>query len=133
MGDVWKTILTVVVTTITGALLALAGNGLSDGGVIRVLGGIAASELSNVRTFKIGSNCGEHREANMTIAKRSLCFLVDVSVKPGSATNKDGGWDVCRIQVGSGGQFVLTAEMYRSCTKPDEHPEISCTANCIEF
>jgi len=121
MSDFWKTILTVVATAIVGALLTYAGNGLSDGGIIRLLGGISTSQLGGVRTFKAGANCQDHREADMTIAKKSLCFLTDVSIRPGSATNKD-GWEVCRIGTGSGGQFVLTAEIYRTCNKSEEHP-----------
>jgi hypothetical protein len=132
MGDVWKIILTVVVTTIVGALLAFAGAYISSGGVIHALGGITASQLSGGTTYQSGAKCEDHREAIMTMAKNSVCFLTDVSVRPAGAIMKD-GWDVCRIAVEAGGHFVLTTEMYRSCTKPEEHPEISCKARCIEF
>jgi hypothetical protein len=131
MGEVWKIILTVAVTTIVGAVLAFAGNALSGGGVIRALGGVSASQLLGGTTYQVGINCHDHREAIMTIAKRGFCFLTDVSIRPGGAPNKD-GWDVCKIVEGAGGRFVLVAEMYRTCPKPEE-AEISCKASCVEF
>ena len=120
MGEIWKTILTVVVTTIVGGLLTFGFAFLTNGGVIHALGGISASQLSGGTTYQSDAKCGEHREAIMTSAKNSFCFLTDVSVRPGSSTNK-GLWDVCRIEM-TGGQFILTTEMLRSCTKPEEVP-----------
>jgi hypothetical protein len=131
MSEVGKTILTALVTTIVGAVLALGFAFLTNGGVVQLLGGISVSQLSSGTTFQSDAKCGEHREAIMTTAKNSFCFLTDVSVRPGSATNK-GLWDVCRIEV-AGGQFVLTTEMLRTCNKPEEQPEISCKARCFVF
>jgi hypothetical protein len=132
MGEIWKTILTVVVTTIVGALLTFAGAFIFNGDIIRALGGITASQLSGGTTYQSGAKCDDHREAIMTIAKNSFCFLMDISVRPTGAIIKE-GWDVCRIELESGGHYVLTTEIARSCTRPEDHPEISCKAKCIEF
>jgi hypothetical protein len=131
MSEIGKIILTVVVTAIVGAILALVGSQISGGGIVRLVGGISTSQLGNASPFDIGANCPDHREATMTVAKNSFCYLTNVSIRPGSQTNKD-GWEICRIEVKSD-RFVLIAEMYRSCTKPEEHPEIACHAKCIEF
>ena len=129
------TIATVVVITIVTALLTLGGNFLSDGGVVRLLGGLSVSQFNHFDEFQVGTNCGDRREASMTNAKKSICFLNDISIRQGNliAAGNKGGWSVCKIEVATSGLFVLISVMDGSCPKLPGVPEISCKAHCISF
>jgi hypothetical protein len=112
------------------AILAWAGNFFTNGGVIRALGGLSVSQITDAELFSVGAHCGEYRNAAMGDAKATFCFLSDVSVRQDNA----GGWNVCKIEVGDGsspGKLFLVAQMTNGvCGKT---AEISCSAKCIKY
>jgi hypothetical protein len=117
-------------SVVGAAILAWTGNFLSDGGIIRVLGGVSASQIINAEPVQAGTNCPDKRSAIIGDAKRSFCFFSDISIRQDNA----GGWDVCKLEVGTGenaGKLLLTAQMQDGKCTPGA--EISCKAKCIKF
>jgi hypothetical protein len=133
-----RSVVSTVIVAIVTAAAAYAGNFFSDGGLIRVLGGLSVKQLTEAEVLPNGFNCPDHREIGLGDVKKTFCVLTDVSIRqgnsiPGKNKDKEGGWDVCRIEAGTGsksGQLVLVAEMQQECSPG---AEITCKARCIKF
>jgi hypothetical protein len=131
----------VVGTAVLTTILVYVGNRVSDGAIIRLLGGITVSQLANAEPpFQSHTNCGDRHESYMGDAKKIFCFLSDISIRVGNSIDVDknlNGWDVCKIEEGTGinkGRLMLIAQTDGICpSQPPRSPEITCKARCIRF
>ena len=118
-------------------ILALVFNYVTDGSIVRALGGISHSQLAAYRNEHVAlTNCGNTVPTFLGEADKTICFLSNVSIREGNAIapkNTD-GWTVCRIEENQDKKLYLTAQMNGVC-RPIEGgvPEIACKARCINF
>lgn len=118
-----------LVGAIGATLIAWAGNFLSDGGIIRVLGGVSVSQITNAMPMETDAKCDSYKPIFLGEAKKTFCTLTDISTKDGNA----GGWNICKIEeVTENGQTnlrLVAGTVSGRCASG----EISCKARCIKF
>lgn len=128
--DLGKRAITGLIGAAGAALIALAGNFFSDGGLIRLLGGVSVSQLTNMSPFEIGGACGVYRPINLGDARKTFCTLTDLSIREGN--NK--GWNACKLEEGTeNGKpilYLVSAMTNGTCTPG---AEITCKARCVRF
>ena len=86
-------------------ILTYVGNRISDGAIIRLLGGISVSQFTNAEPFQAHTNCGDRHESVMGKAEEIFCFISDISIRVGNSIDVElnrNGWDVCKIEEGKG-------------------------------
>jgi hypothetical protein len=125
---------TVVLTTV----LAFVGNYITNGGVVRLLGGLSVSQIADAQPIQAHTNCPDVSVVNIKGAPdKTFCFLTDVSIRQGNSITSDnvGGWSVCKIEPDSSGKSLqLVAQMDGKCSASSpKGPEITCKAKCISY
>lgn len=119
----------------------MVGNYVTDGGIVKALGGVSLSQIINAEPASAVTNCGNLIETYLGDPKKTFCVLSDISIRAGNsiARNNAGGWNVCKIEIAQGasryaGKLVLIAQMDGQCPLPPApQPEIACWAKCIRF
>jgi hypothetical protein len=123
-------------TVIATAILTFAGNSFTNGGIVRLLGGISASQIADALPVKAHAFCPDVGVSPIKgTPDKTFCFLTDVSVRQGNSimTDTKGGWSACKIEPDNSGKSQqLVAQMDGQCS-PSKGPEIFCQATCISY